>query len=260
MSGEPPSSGNQVIDRAVRLLHAVVAADEPLSFTELADDSGLARSTTSRLLTALERADLLARDGDGGYVAGRLFWRYAARHDPWQEVARIAEPELEALRDVTGETVVLAAVRGDGVQHVAQVDSHHFVGTRDWTAVEVPSHVSALGKVLLAYGAQPPLTDLPRLTDRSVTDPGELERHLADVRRQGFAAAVDELELGLTGVAVPLRVPDAYRGSVTAAVGVSGPTARLDGRIPDLARALTEGADRLTQQLAARRPGKRGAA
>src|ERR1700754_1891961 len=87
--------GTQAVDRAAALIDLVVRAPDPLSFTELSEETGLARSTTSRLLAALERTDLVERDGAGGYVAGPLFALHAAIHDPWPQVARIARPVLE---------------------------------------------------------------------------------------------------------------------------------------------------------------------
>src|SRR4051812_49516977 len=61
MSSAPaPAStqaGTQAVDRAAALVDLVVRASEPLSFTELSDETGLARSTTSRLLAALEVVD-----------------------------------------------------------------------------------------------------------------------------------------------------------------------------------------------------------
>ena len=49
-------------------------------------------------------------------------------------------------------------------------------------------------------------------------------RLLPEVRRQGYATSVDELEDGMSSVAVPVLTPDS---SVLAAVGVAGPSARL---------------------------------
>ena len=149
---EPASSGTQALDRAVQLVSSVVQADEPLSFADLQESSGLAKSTTSRMLAALERGGLLERDDSGGYVAGSLFWLYAARHDPWEELVRLARPVMEQVGDDTQESVHLSVIRGDKVVQVAQVDSRYLLGTRDWTEIDVPAHTSALGKVFLAWG------------------------------------------------------------------------------------------------------------
>jgi DNA-binding IclR family transcriptional regulator len=240
-------TGTQAVDRACSLVSLVVRAPQPLTFTEITDAAGLARSTTSRLLSALERTELLQRDTSGGYVAGSLFALHAARHDPWHETARVAHPFLERLRDSTGETAHLGVPQGAAVVHVAQVDSAYLLATRDWTQVQVPEHCSALGKVLYAHGRltlpEPPLA---RPTDRSVADLPELERHLGEVLRRGYAATVDELEVGLSAVAAPVRGRD---GEVAAALGVSGPTARLAGRLEQVARLLIGQADALSALL-----------
>jgi IclR family transcriptional regulator, acetate operon repressor len=240
-------TGTQAVDRACALVSLVVRAPEPLTFTEITDAAGLARSTTSRLLAALERTDLLQRDTSGAYVAGSLFALHAARHDPWHETARVARPFLERVRDDTGETAHLGVPQGAAVVHVAQVDSAYLLATRDWTKLHVPEHCSSLGKVLYAYGRLPlPEPPLDRPTSRSVADRAALEHDLAEVRRRGYAATVDELEVGLTAVAVPVRGRD---GEVAAALGVSGPTARLAERADQVARLLIEQGDALSALL-----------
>ena len=55
-------TGTQAVDRAAQLLVEVARHRDPVSFTELIAASGLAKSTTSRLLTALERNGLVRRD------------------------------------------------------------------------------------------------------------------------------------------------------------------------------------------------------
>lgn len=247
-SGATTGAGNgtQVIDRAALLVSTVVLAEAPLSFVDLHDGCGLPKSTTSRLLTALERTELLERTADGSYVAGPLFWRYATRHDPWAELVRLARPTLEQVGAETRETVNLSVARGDRVVQVAQVDSTYMLGTRDWTQVDVPAHVSSLGKVLLAYGVLSPRADLEPVTPRTVTDPEKLRRELAEVRSRGWASTVDELEIGLTGVGVPVRD---RTGEVVAALGVSGPSPRLADRQAEIGELLVERAGQLTEQL-----------
>lgn len=248
---EGTTNGTQAVDRAALLVSTVVEAAGPLAFAEIAEECGLPKSTTSRLLTALERTELLERDDSGSYVAGPLFWRYASRHDPFSEVAHVAQPVLEAVSLATGETVNLGMPRGDHVVHVAQMDSRYLLGTRDWTAVDVPGHVSSLGKVLYAYAALPlPAGPLERLTPRTVADLPALRRDLAGIRRRGYATTVDELELGLSGVAAP--VFDGH-GDVVAALGLSGPTPRMESTLAAHGRLLKKHAEQLTALLVRRR-------
>ena len=73
-TGTVTANGTRAVDRAADLVSTVVRADEPMTFADLQEASGLAKSTTSRMLTALERSGLLERDTAGSYVAGSLFW------------------------------------------------------------------------------------------------------------------------------------------------------------------------------------------
>ena len=246
------ANGTQAIDRAAQLLALVVQADEPISFTELADETGLARSTTSRLLAALERHHLLERDGNGAYISGPLFALYAARHDPWSQVARLAEPILEKIGAETGETVNLAVPRSHTVVHIAQVNATYVLGARDWLQVPVPPHCSALGKVLYAFGClELPEGALEQLTSHSLATPAALRSEIATIRHRGYATAREELEIGLDAVAAPVHGRD---GNVIAALGVSGPSARLRGQLDDVGRLLIEHGSALSQLLRRRSP------
>ena len=246
------ATGTQAVDRAAALVSTVVHADQPLTFAELQEASGLAKSTTSRMLAALERTGLVERDAAGSYVAGRLFWLYAARHDPWEELVRLARPAMERIGEETAETVHLSVTRGERVVQVAQVNSRYLLGTRDWTEIEVPPHTSSLGKVFYAWGALPvPTSGLHARTVATITDPAALERDGARSRKRGYAVTVDELEVGLTGIAVPVHGP---RGDVVAALGISGPTQRLESRLDELGRHLSTHAGQLSTLLRGRAP------
>ena len=224
MSRPTAGTGTQSIDRAADLLARVVRSPSPMGFVELAEDSGLPRSTTSRLLSALERAGLLARDDHGRWNAGALFDHYADRRPDDSLLIELADATMKTLSDLTGETVNLGVARGGAVVQVAQVDSVYYLGSRDWVGSDVPAHCSALGKVLFAHGALAvPQGRLDALTPVSVTTGAALQETLSAIRHDGFASTVDELEPGLTGVAAPVS----HAGVVVAALGVSGPTSRL---------------------------------
>ena len=78
------------------------------------------------------------------------------------------------------------------------------------------------------------LPRLPSYTAETVTTRARLRRELAEVREQGYAVAVDELEVGLTAIAAPIR--NAH-GDVIASLSVSGPTFRLGEAAGQGARA-----------------------
>ena len=197
MATQTAVGGTQAVDRAAALLTYVVEADHPVTFAEAIEAAGLARSTTSRLLSALERTQLLERSATGEYVGGPLFVRYAARHDRYKQLAKLAMPTLEQIGAETGEAVHLAVGNRDGVDHIAQVDTTYLLGARDWSDVEIPPHSSALGKVLLAWGAiAMPSGALETPTQHTLRTRNSLETDLSLTCSRGFATTCDELKPG----------------------------------------------------------------
>lgn len=173
------TTGTQSIDRAADLLARVVHSDSPLSNTDLAEAAGLAKSTTSRILAALERSELLTRDADGAWLPGTLFDVYAARHTSADRLAEAALPTMQALGELTGETINLGVAHGDTVAQIAQVDSTYFLGSRNWVGVDVPAHCSSLGKALYAARVLTlPQGALERRTPATVATGDALRRQL----------------------------------------------------------------------------------
>jgi len=218
-------TGTQAVDRAARLVTEVVHAPGSVTFTDLAAATGLAKSTTSRLLDALERGGLVRRDDDGRFRPGEVFVRYAWQGGAEAGLIEVARPFLDRLGELTGETVNLGVARDGLVEQIAQVDSRYLIGGTNWLGRPVPLHCAALGKVLLAYdAAQLPPGRLDARTSQTITSRAALEEDLRAVRRRGYAVTDEELEPGLVAVAAPVLRDGAV---VVAALSVSAPASRL---------------------------------
>src|ERR1700746_369426 len=96
--------GTQAVDRAARLLSEVGHSADPMTFTGLSAATGLAKSTTSRLLLALERNGLVRRDDHGRFLPGEMFVSFALRGGADARLSAVAQPFLERLRTGRGET------------------------------------------------------------------------------------------------------------------------------------------------------------
>ena len=135
---------------------------------------------------------------------------------------------------------------------MAQVDSRFILGSRDWTQEDVPAHCSSLGKVFLAWDVVTlPDGPLDRPTPATIATAAALRADSARSRTRGWATTVDELEIGLSGIAVPVL---GARGQVVAALGVSGPTPRLEGRFDEIGPLLRDHAAELTELLRGKTP------
>jgi IclR family transcriptional regulator, acetate operon repressor len=220
-------TGTQAIDRATELLVRVVESKRPLGVGELAELSQLPKSTTSRLVGALERRGLVQRAGDRRVAPGPVLLRFAHR-DTGRSLVELALPALRALAELSGETINLGVPTPLGVEHLAQEDSRHFVGGTNWVGRRVPYETTANGKVLRAFSAARPAD-------------------ARAIRASGYALAVDELERGLSALAAPVFGPN---GVAVAALSISGPTMRLTReRIAELTPDLLEQAALVSARL-----------
>jgi IclR family transcriptional regulator, acetate operon repressor len=231
---QPPAHGTAAIDRGADLLVRVLESEQPVALTDLASAAGLPKSTASRLVSALERRGLIEQDGERGRLRpGPAILRVAERSMLERSIVELARPALDALADASGETINLAVPGPEGVEHIAQVDSRHFLGAGQWLGRLVGYEQSANGKVFAAFGRAPA---------------GETgTRELDAVRSIGFGKSIDELEVGLSAMAAPVR---GARGEVIAALSVSGPTLRMTpARIDELAPILMREAAALSRRL-----------
>ena len=239
---QPPAHGTAAIDRGADLLVRVLESEEPMALTDLASAAGLPKSTASRLVSALERRGLIEQDGERGRLRpGPAILRVAERSMLERSLVEMSRSALDALAEATGETINLSVPGPDGVEHIAQVDSRHFLGAGQWLGRSVGYEHSANGKVFAAFGRAP----------------ANAAPELQAVRRDDFATSIDELEIGLSAVAAPVR---GARGEVIAALSISGPTLRMPPeRIVELRTILTSEALTLSRRLGHRDQGERAA-
>jgi len=249
--GEPSGTLVQSVDRALTVL-GLLAMHGELGVTELAADLGVHKSTAFRLVATLEAHDLVEQVSDRGkFRLGvgvlRLAGATAVRLDLVQE----SRPVAIKLAAAVGETVNVTVLSGFEALYLDQVTGPSALALHNWAGQRIPLHATSNGKVLLAHGPASLLAELPRplrrFTPRTVVDEAALARDLDDVRRRGWAIAVDELEEGLTAIAAPIAGAD---GTVVASLSASGPTFRLTReRTPDVAARVVRAAREVSHRL-----------
>jgi DNA-binding IclR family transcriptional regulator len=256
-SGREDSGPIQSVDRAVAILE-ILARDGEAGVTEVARELGVHKSTASRLLAALDRRDLVTQDtARGRFRLGvgivRLAGAAARRLDLMQE----SRPVCRALAQEVGETVNVAILSGRDALYLDQVAGPAALSPHNWAGQRIPLHATSDGKVLLAYLPSAEiagyLMPLQRFTDHTITTGSELTQALDEVKRHGYATAVEELEAGLTAVAAPVRNAE---GRVVASISASGPSFRIPAdRIPALAGSVRRAAAEVSRRLGWTDPG-----
>lgn len=242
----------QSVDRAVSILE-MLAHDGESGVTKIALELGVHKSTAFRLIASLERRGLVEQNTERGkYRLGVGILRLAGATTARLDVVQEARPLARTLATETGETVNIAVLSEGAALYLDQIAGGSSLQPHNWVGQRIPLHATSNGRVLLSgLTAEQISTEVgPRLRSYTPTTTTTLKRLLAEideVREQGYAIVADELEIGLTAVAAPLR--NAH-GDVIASLSVSGPTFRFDESKVRLATTLVvEAADEVSARL-----------
>jgi DNA-binding IclR family transcriptional regulator len=245
------AGGVQSVDRALRILEILARSGES-GVTEIAAMLDVHKSTAFRLVATLEQHGLVEQvEGRGKYRLGVGLLRLAGATSARLDVVQEARPLCKQLAAATGETVNLATLSGHSALYLDQVAGPSALQPHNWVGQHIPLHATSNGKVLMAWLTDSDLRDLlgrlPAFTDTTITSKGKLRKELEAVRETGYAVAVDELEVGLTAIAAPVR--NAH-GDVICSMSLSGPTFRLPPeRVAEVVPQLVEAADELSHRL-----------
>lgn len=232
MQRDAPTS---MVDRVALILNSLEAADKPLPLDQVADQTGLPRSSAHRILTQLHGAGLLHHRSTGYCLAS------APRGDDHSQLRAVASPVLERLRTDTALAVHLGVLRGADVLCLDRLSGDSVGVAPLRVASHTPAHASALGKAMLAQLSPEQVDDilvapLRKCTPATIADVPTLHQELARIRsRHGLAYDDQELAVGLASVAAPIPLT----GGEVAALSLTGavPVARLQRMAPFLTRS-----------------------
>ena len=256
--GAKASTSNvQSVDRAVSILE-MLAHDGESGVTKIADELGVHKSTAFRLIATLEQRGLVEQDLERGkYRLGVGILRLAGATTARLDVVQETRPLARALAAETGETVNIA-VRSEGAAlYLDQIAGGSSLQSHNWVGQRIPLHATANGKVLLSGLTAEQITmevgqRFRAYTPSTITSIKKLLVDIDSVREAGYAVVVDELEMGLTAIAAPLRN---VHGDVIASLSVSGPTFRFDeDRVKVAIDQVTDVAAEVSERLGWRAP------
>ena len=219
----------QSVDRALFLLETIADAGGEATLTELATRTGLNISTCHHLLATLIQRGFAAK------VPGRRLYALGTRicslsHACLQvDLPRRAQPYLENINRVTGETVHLAALQGDNVVTLAVREARHAVRVETGKVgrMEAP-HATAVGKAILAWLPEDEMQrilahGMKRYTEKTITEFPALLESLRTVRRNGYALDREEFLPGVICVGAAIRD---QAGTVIGGISASMPSMR----------------------------------
>lgn len=241
--------GSSILSKAFLLLECFSAEERVLTLTQLADRSGLPKSTVHRVLEHLVALGIIEANDRKYRIGMRLFAITTAM--PASNLRELCLPALARLQAWSGGVLHLAVLRGVHVVYLERI-----VGADNRVPAPapgniLPAHGSALGKALLARltveERSAILPDpLPRMTATTITDRAMLERQLAEIRRSNIALSLGEWNPEAFSAGSALVVHRRAVGAI--AISKASAVELTD----ELKAALRSTADRLSEQIRAR--------
>jgi DNA-binding IclR family transcriptional regulator len=218
------------VKRALTILACFSANNPELSMTQIAEQVGLHKSTTHRLLATLEEMRFVQRSAlTNLYQPGIRFLQVASLVSDHNDLRRILKPHLVSLCDRFEETIDLSILDGKDVIFLDVVESKQRVKLAAAVGQRLPAFCTASGKAFLAFLPKPEVDlilsgDFPQYTPSTATSLAEILEDLAVSRERGFALSEQEYEEGINTVASPILDGDGYPIAV---IAVAGPAFRF---------------------------------
>ena len=250
MKEKTPPKGAQAALRAIRLLKLFTIEKPDLSLTQVSIGADLNKTTTHRLLRALESEKLVQRNSvNGRYSLGAGLMALGVQALSSSDLRRRARPILKLLARDTGETAQLEVPVQDGMLILDEVTGRHVVSATGNIGTHWPMHATSSGKAYIAYDANT-FHQLPdsfsALTKNTITTKTKMKQQVESILKRGFSESVDELEPGYSCVGI--AVFDAL-GNIQGALSIGGPSHRMTAeRRLEIGVALKKASDRLNPE------------
>jgi len=221
--------------KALNILELFWDHQEEMSLADIAEASGLNKTTVYRIVsTLLKRGYLKQRGERGKYSLGTVFLEFSGIVKRRTIIRDVSFPYLIELSRLVKESVLLAVWNGrEGVFTETFHETSHANGPLKVIpdeGITIPLHCTSAGKIILADMSEKDLDSyieskqLKSYTPNTMVDINCLKDHLMIVRREGIAYDDEEYFLGVRGVASGLRNDE---GEIAGAISVIGPSVRL---------------------------------
>ena len=218
-----------------------------MSLAEISKSAGLNKTTTHRLLRALQSESLIERNSlTNAYSLGAGLMALGVQALASSDLRRRVRPLLKMLASESGETATLEVPVESSMLILDEVTGRHVVAAVGNIGTRWPMHATSTGKAWIAFeecGLDRINDRLESVTAKTLTSKEIFQPQLSDIRRRGYAVSVDEVEDGFTAVGTVIR---GALGDVQGALSIGGPTQRLSpARRAELGASLCKAAARL---------------
>lgn len=241
------------VERVLDMITIIAEADNPLTFSEIVEMTGLPKSSTFRYLNTLANRGYFDVDEiNNTYQIGPGF---PARNDEFTEtVKEFATPAMIELHKKWDETVNLGVLAGLTIKYLKVIESTKLIRASSRIGARDPLYCTGLGKVILSKFDNKEIKsilqtiDFAPKTKKTVSGATELQKQIKQIRERGFALDDQENDPDCRCVAVGVPL-----SAHNIAISLSAPSSRLPlAEVKEVAKDLTKVANELVQMLKVR--------
>ncbi len=222
---------NTSVEKAFKILDCFSIDKMELGVTEIAKLMGTNKSAVYRMLATMETLNVIQQNPENEkYRLGLKLFELGQNVSIHKNFISKARPFMEELVQRAGETAHLAIYRNQKVYFLDKVVGRHDLQINSRIGSEKPLHCTGLGKIMLAFSDNNYKNTISQLnletvTKNTITNKKELIEEIEEIKQRGFALDMEENEIGLVCVAVPVF---STTGKFIAAISTSGPSARFN--------------------------------
>jgi IclR family pca regulon transcriptional regulator len=252
---DKPAEFVEALAKGIAILEAFDASNPEMTLSEVARRVGLSPAAARRSLLTLETLGYIGRKDKRFHLRPKLMalgsaFYFSARID------EILQEDLKGIVDQFGDASSVGVLDGENVIYVAHVTVQRARRAAAVAGARYPVYATSMGRVLLAglpdekIDAYLKTYSPKKLTSKTCTNAKALRAEVMVARRDGYATTVDQLDYGITALAVPIRGPD---GETLAALNTSGytgivtPEQLVEERLPALRQAASHISHQLTR-------------
>lgn len=252
-SDERPAEFVEALAKGLAILESFDAAHAEMTLSEVARRVGLSPAAARRSLITLQTLGYVGQKDKRFHLCPKIMTLGSTFYFSTR-IEEVLQPNLRALVETFGDASSIGTLHGDDVIYIAHYSVQRARRAAAVLGARYPACATSLGRVLLAG-----LTDeaLDRylahvqptaLTSKTITDPAILRREIMAVRETGYSTTVDQLDYGITALAVPIRN---MSGRTIAALNTSGYTGKVSPEtlVAERLPALREAASHLSHEI-----------
>lgn len=214
------------------------SSNKPKKLQDIAAALNMNVSTTLRYITSMCTSGYAKQDKDTlQYSLTMKICGIANRVTENMELSEIVKPFLREVSSYFNESSCVSVSENMQVVYIAvNRNNDYMIRTNQKVGKFSPMHCTGSGKLLLTEQDETYIDEmiqrygLNKFTEHTITDKQELIKEIERVRNEKIAYDNEEIEMGAMCIAVPIYN---YTGHIIAAMSVTGPKFRMEGKIKD---------------------------